>query len=284
MKGISFSVCFIIFSLSPSFSEGQTLAFYADVMINADKAEHRSYAAKEFSKLLAERLNDDNQEISDLEEIPWINTQYAPDSSFLTITWYLNIGEGVYFADGYLKSDNLLWKLGGRRGQSSLRSNQEISFDRWKGGLIYKILPSMKEGAYLLLSYGQTDEFTKYKTLEPLHFGSEGPIVGKSGFFQGQPEIQSAARLAMQYSVDSNAGYTLDEETLKIVFDNLAPVQGRLPGQGPTMVPDGSYKAFELNASGEWVFVEKLYDQWNEGPLQSNRDRSSDKVLFKGKN
>jgi len=88
--------------------------------------------------------------------------------------------------------------------------------------------------------------------------------------------------MAMIYSADSNASITYDDVTDRLVFDNLITVQGRMPGQGPTKVPDGSYKAYEWQ-NDSWVYIDKLYTEINDGALDPARSKKLNKKLFKSK-
>ena len=266
--------------------QAQSIEFYADVMINADRPEHRVLASEAFAEKFGEELAQEESFTLDFAEIPWISIQYPEDSTFRSITWQIDEGEGKYSYHGYLQSnEGDLYTMAGKRGRSTARSNDELSFSQWKGGLIYKILtlPTASD-QYYLLSYSAIDEYTKVKTLEPIRFEEGTVILGRKGLFDERPEAGSlTARLALQYSMDANAGITYDETSRRLVFDNLVVVQGRMPGQGPTTVPDGSYKAFEYSPEGRWTYIEKLFSQWNEGPLEDNRNRLVDRQLFNKK-
>ncbi len=264
-------------------SYSQSIAFYADVMVNADDPAHRKYAAEEFNRMFAEELEAPSTFKNNFDELPWISIQYPMDSSFRTITWQVDHGAGKYTYSGYLQTrDNALHKMGGPRGRATHDNNAEINFDQWRGGLVYKVL-SIPESSpnYFLLTFSILDQFTKAKTLEPLSFVDNQVRLGKEGLFNIPGDNRSLnARLAMRYSADTNASVTYEESSGRLVYDNLIVVQGRIPGQGPTYMPDGSYKAFEKDDSGKWVYVDKLYTQWNEGPLDAPGKKMLDNELF----
>ena len=256
-------------------------------MINADRADHREYASGEFFKRFKEELSSENSFKNRFSDIPWISIQYAPDSTFRTVTWQIDKGEGDHAYFGYLqKSDNSFYELAGKRGRSTVNSNQVLSFEQWKGALIYKILQLPDStGTYYLLTYHMMDAFTKVKTLEPIQFEDGQVLLGKNGQFDSSGEVSGLdSRLVIKYSMDANAGINYDPDSRRLVYDNLVAVQGRIPGQGPTLVPDGSYRAYEWSEDKGWDYVEKLFSQWNEGPLEQNRDRTNDRKLFKKKN
>jgi len=261
----------------------QTLAFYADVMVNADQAQHRRFAQERFEDLFSTELETSSSLTKSYTDMPSLSIQYPRDSSFRTITWQVDHGDGKHAYGGYLQtSDNQLYKIAGPRGRSTHDTNQEISFSAWSGGLVYKIIEDGQDpSTYYLLTYRILNEFTKVKTLEPLMISDVEVTLGKQGFFENTGSNEKLnARLSLLYSIDANASIIYDTETDRLVFDNLVVVQGRLPGQGPTAVPDGSYKAYERSSNGHWTYIDKLYDHWNEGALDPVRKGKLNNELF----
>ncbi len=260
----------------------QDLGFYADVMINADRPEHRQFAAQKFQENLKEKLADEQSFDFSFEEMPWISIQYPDDRSFRVISWQLDLGGGNFDYRGFVQKPGSLFSMMGISGRSTTDINDEIPFEVWKGGIVYKILQvAGQDDIYYLLSFAQQDQFTKVKSIEPFRFVKDRPVLGLKGHFINDTESRAPdARIVMKYSADSNAGFVYDDESGRIVFENLVLVQGRIPGQGPTFVPDGSYKAFELDNNGQWQYVDKLYDQWNTGPLDAEGRKRVEQGLF----
>ncbi len=275
-------ICFISYV---SLANGQTISFYADAMINADNPEHRSYAAQQFKELFDEDVRSEGAFDKSYTDLPWISIQYAEDRTFRTITWQVKLDEGKYEYAGYLQTDsNTTYEIGSLGKRKSYDSNDILPIENWEGGLIYKILKTSEGGnQYFALTYRIKDQFTKVKTLEPLNFAGEQVTIGKVGLFTN-PSDRTAltARIAMIYSADSNASVKYEEEASRWVFDNLIMVQGRIPGQGPTKVPDGSYKGYDWK-DGKWHYVDKLFTQINDGALDPAQKKKMDNRLFKGK-
>ena len=258
----------------------QDLPFYADVMINADQAEHRLFAAEEFDEQFRIELEADGSFERTYAELPWISIQYPQDTSFRIISWQVDKGNGSYEYYGFFQNKELLIPMAGKRGKSLKIDNSSLEFDKWNGGLVYHILSSpQNDQLHFMLAFRQLDAYTKLKSLVPIQISSDVVKLGKKDLFEGE-EKKKQSYLSMKYSADSQASFTLDEESNRIVFDNLVMVRGRMKGQGPTFVPDGSYKAYELLPNGNWSFIEKLYDQWNDGPLNPDFQATRKKRQF----
>lgn len=243
---------------------GQGIRFYADVMINAAHPENRKLAATEFSNLFQAALDAPQSFHQSFEELEWVSIEYPDDRTFRTLTWQLDEGNGKYSYDGYIQShDGKSHRIKGKQGIGSDKINRVIEWDQWRGGIVYKILTMSSNGApqYYLLAFNQVDQFTKQKSLEPLQFKDGEVILGAEGLFEQGDSKRKAHRLALTYSADSNTSITYKEASNHLVLDHLIPMMGRIQGQGPTQVPDGSYVAYELQPDGSWKFLEKLYDQ-----------------------
>lgn len=280
------SILIFILLLAGYSGQGQSLSFYADAMVNANLPENRKFAAKKFAILFEDELKKETSLTKSFSNIPSLSIQYPSDSTFRVITWQIDHGNGRYQYEGYLQTDkNQITKFGGRNGRNSHDNNSIIDLDQWKGGLVYKILtPKDRPNDYYLLTFRMINQFTKVKTLEPLAFVEEQFVIGKKGqFLNDEQSANLTSRMALLYSADANAGINYDEATNRLIFDNLVVVQGRMPKQGPTAVPDGSYRAYELTKDGHWTYVDKLFDQVNSGPLNTGRGKLSNQ-LFNKKN
>ena len=70
-------------------------------------------------------------------------------------------------------------------------------------------------------------------------------------------------RVSMTYSAETAIRLNYDEHMGLIIFDHLIPLKSPLPGQGPTLVPDGSYQGYAFE-EGSWNLIEKLFNQVSE--------------------
>ena len=275
-------IFFFLFSIIWTYElVGQTASFYADAMINALEPAHRVYAAEKFDSLFAERISQDNSFTDGLEDLPYVSNQSAEDGAFRILSWQVDAGEGKFNYVGYVQlSDGALHRFDSATGRAGHKVDDMTNITDWSGGLVYKIL-SAEDGNYML-TFRMLDAFTKVKTLEPLMISDEEVHIGKPGTFDADRR-GSSARIALVHSADSNAQITYEPASQRFIFDHLIAVQGRLEGQGPTYVPDGSYKAFEYQ-DGNWVYIDKLYNQTNDGPLNPSNRETLNQNLFEGGN
>ena len=260
--------------------KAQDMAFFADAMINADREEHRTLASNSFQTLFEEALAVENSFLTSFDHLPWISVQYPMDSTFRTITWQVDQGNGSFIYPGFLQTPTDVYKVTSRGGDDLLRQTGSAPWTDWTGSLIYKIEQvESNPRQYLLFTYRQQDAFTKIKTCEQLSL-EDFPQLGNTGQFEhpNNPQHQ-INRISLTYSADTNTRIFYDKEAKRIIYDNLISVMGRAPGQGPTMVSDGSYKAYELQPDGNWTYIDKLYHQVLSEPPRANL-KKKDKDLF----
>ena len=257
-----------LFSLQSIFAQGYE--FFADVMINATNADHRTYAAGHFGKLFDHELSKENSFDEGFANLPWISIQYSEDRSFRTLTWQIDEGDGSYAYDGYIqRADSHSIRFKGKQGIGSKKVDRSIEWQDWKGGIVYKIIdiPSNMGTEYYILSFNQINQYTKQKSLELLKWETdEVAILGAIEKFEVPERSKKAKRITISYSADSNASITYQTATKQWVVDHLVAIPGRIPGQGPTMAPDGSYIAYSLASDGSWKYQDKLFDQKFDAP------------------
>ena len=258
-------------------SKGQELAFFADVMINADDPSHRAFAAEKFDDGFNEALQKPNSFDDSFENLQWISIQYPSDSSFRIFSWQIESSEDEFLFYTILQdSQGNTFAVDGKRGRSNLGEGDIVSWSDWSGALIYGILPIGSEGEYTLLTYRQRDKYTKVKTIEVLYKENDEWVLGKPVFQIQEDRDEYKNREIMEYSADSPTNLTFVKESNRIVYDNLIAVMGRIPGQGPTQVADGSYKAYQYD-NGRWTNIDKLFDQVLERPPRAGlNERSRD--------
>jgi hypothetical protein len=63
-----------------------------------------------------------------------------------------------------------------------------------------------------------------------------------------------------RYAADAQMTVNYNPGMEMIVVDNLIKKMSRIPGQGETLVPDGSYVGYELK-EGYWTRIEKIATQ-----------------------
>ena len=230
------------------------LKFYADVMANAGNPIHKERASKEFSTLFDKWVRSDAFNMGDLESIQWLSVKKPEDESFTVVTWQLELGEKESRYFGYLLKGQDIIQLN----ETNLVDDLEydvLSSEDWAGALYYNIHTVIKNGKsfYILFGYNALKGYEHRKVAEVLTFEEGQPVFG-SELFKRQEEGERGIiknRLVLDYSSDSNVSLNYNPSLGMIVHDHLIPRMGRIPGQGPTLLPDGSYIGYKWD--GEFL-------------------------------
>jgi hypothetical protein len=107
-------------------------------------------------------------------------------------------------------------------------------------------------------------------------FGAE---VFESMSSTGQAEVKS--RILIEYNDAATGRIRFDQEMGYVVYDNIIVIDGG--PEGPIMVPDGSYHAYELK-EGKWRHIEKLFNQSVAEPPGDGIDRQDLDIIGRKKN
>lgn len=272
-----------LFFLTTNYCQDQTnfedkqidLAYHADVLVNALSPVHRERAHKEFYNNMKSVLELDGSFEFPFDSLHWISIQYAPDKSFRFITWQLSGVENTYSYYGFYQDATQTLEL-----NSLVKFGRNVEFevidtDHWYGQLVYDVVPM--EDYYFLFGFKQIDQFTKTKVVEIMRIENDKPVFGSTVFDDNSSKYGEAKkRIVLQYSADALVNLHYNPGLNMLVFDHLISRMGRMPGQGPTMVPDGTYKGYKYNA-GKWTYVDHLYSEISDekpktGTKKENRD------------
>ncbi|MGK0315501.1 MAG: hypothetical protein ACI86M_001732 [Saprospiraceae bacterium] len=239
------------------------LNFYADIIANAGNSNHKQRAHDEFAKIFDEWLISDQFNEEDLESIQWLSVKKPEDDSFTLITWQLLKGENDNHYFGYILKDGITHKLNSSNEDEDLEYNV-LGADDWVGVMYYNILTMDKAGKkiYILFGYDAHKSYENRKIADALTFDNGKPIFGYEIFKKQKGKNRGVIknRLVLDYASDSNVSLNYNPSLDMIVFDHLIPRMGRLPGQGATMLPDGSYVGYKWD--GEYFnYVDKIYHQ-----------------------
>jgi len=239
------------------------LNFYADIIANAGNPIHKKRAHGEFDKLFESWINSDQFNQEDLRSIQWLSVKQPDDQSFTLVTWQLLLEEGDNHYYGYLINGEKIHKLKSSDDDDDLEYNV-LGTDEWAGVMYYNILTVNKEGKniYILFGYDAYKTYENRKIADVLTFDEGEPIFGYEIFKKQEKENRGVIknRLVLDYASDSNVSLNYNPQLDMIVFDNLIPRMGRMPGQGATMLPDGSYVGYKWD--GEYFnHVEKIYHE-----------------------
>ncbi len=260
------------------------LSFYCDVMINADDAKHRIYAQEKFNELFTDELKTDSSFYKDYGFLKWIPILENDDKSFRIYSWELKLDNDQYNHFGFIQmADGTIFKL-----ENTLSELEDISYDiispeDWYGAMYYKLeeFEVNRKKQYVLFGYSSFSKFNKLKIADILSFNEGIPSFGQEVFKIGNDGTRGdvKTRLVLNYSSDANVSLNYNPGLKMIVHDHLIARMGRLPGQGPTQLPDGSYVGWKLK-DGMWNYVEKIYDQVSKeaprpNPILDKRKGSS---------
>ncbi len=251
------------------------LAFYADVMVNAMEPAHREKAYNEFNTQFEQVLKEDGAIDYSFDKLKWVSFVSAPDNSFRFISWQLSGLDDTYDYKAYYQNQDELIELENTIGFGKNVEYAEMDNTNWYGRLIYEIKPI--DDYFLLFGFRQLDQFTKTKVVEIVRIKEGQPIFGEAVFGKGESKYAEAkSRVIIQYSADAMANLNFNPGLNMLVFDHMVSRMGRIPGQGPTQLPDGTYEAFKLE-NGQWQYVEQLYTELQiEKPKKGNRKEDKD--------
>ncbi len=290
MKNWFYSFLFLFGLSSMLHSQSSNdLTFYCDVMINADDPDHRIYAQNKFNRLFKEALDDEGSYENDFSNLKWISQLNDTIYGFRIFSWELKKANNEYAHFGVIQmKDGTCYTLSNERTDLVDLDYMDVGPESWYGALYYAMYPfeSNGERAFLLCGYNAYSEFNKVKFADVLHFVDGKPVFGKSIFKTSDEGTRRdiKSRLILQYSSDAAVTLRFNEGLNMLVHDHLITRMGRMPGQGPTNLPDGSYVGWKLN-NGQWVYVEKIYDQVSEEAPRPKPvlDKRTKGVFGKGK-
>lgn len=190
----------------------------------------------------------------------------SPDGRFKIFSWQVNIDDGkvrqhgaiqIKTNDGNLKLFPLIDK------SENLENPESFVGDNfsWIGALYYRIIKTQFDGKdyYSLLGFDDYSIKSNRKYIDILTFDDGKPVFGKQIFRIGANTGHLASRYILEYKRDANAKLVYDEEAKMIVVEHLVSETNQ-PSKKWTYIPDGDYDGFKWE-NGNWVFVEKIYNQ-----------------------
>lgn len=268
MKVLFLSFTVLLFNLF-SLSAQQPLSFWSDVMINANKSQNREIAHNIFLEEFDKLIQTDSAFYYDFGRLPEISILTDADTTFKLLTWQFKHTDNHFSYYGYLlKNDGTNYTLIDQYAQLEDIEYLTLTPLEWLGGIYYDIQPF--EDKFMVFSYRQNSEFEKFKSLEILSFDDKGvPLLGNTELFLYPKEgVRDLAknRVVFKYSSDAILSLSYNVERGMVIFDHLTQLIGRIPGQGLTYVPDGTYEGFILK-EGKWIYQEKIFDHmYDEAP------------------
>jgi hypothetical protein len=266
------------------------LAYHCDVMANAFETKHRAQAFEKFYTLFKSALAVPRSYEHPFDELKWISKKYAADRSFRVITWEVQTKPNDYKYYGFIqKSDGTLYELTDNFKRAET-IEEEVSNDAWYGALYYHLQEvKMSNGQMVYMLYGQNKwgALEHKKLIDVLFFSKEGePYFGKKIFKvseKGEVDVLYN-RLVFTYAADSRMTLNYNPGLEMIVHDHLIPKLSRIEELSKTMVPDGSYMAWQWDKKNHWVLIDKLATQVMESAPRPTPvlDERKGKAIFGG--
>ena len=285
------SVIFLSSGQSTLTSLSGDISFYSDIVANTALPGTKARANKELIATIEEFLATEGSFEHVFDADVWVSIKAPQDTSFKIFTWQLEKEDGGSQYFGYLQmSDGSFVTLKDHSSEMSDIKYAILDKNFWYGALYYNMVESTDANGmnyYILFGYNESDQFTRNKVAEVLYFENGEPVFGKE-IFNGTDEsgrTDQLSRVAITYSSDANVTLNYNPGMDIIIFDHLIPRMGNLPGQGPTMLPDGSYSGYKRNKNGTWEYIDKLFDQVSpSAPRPQPVIGKDDRNLFGKKN
>jgi len=241
--------------------------FHADIMTNAEMSKHREHSMNKFNETFLLLLKETESVKYPFDELKWISKVSPDDKSFRIFTWEVMVSEDDYRYFGIIQNSegNLFELMDDFRNAEDL-ATEEFNQDTWLGMYYYNIM-EVKEGSkdkyYLLFGLNKWNTAENIKIIDVLFFTKEGkPFFGKPVFKTKHPDGTEIIynRLLTRYASDAKVSLNYNPGMEMIITDHLVRRMSRMPGQAETMVPDGSYIAYQYK-NKFWNRIDKLENE-----------------------
>ena len=267
------------------------LAQLAHAMHTDSSEERRFLACRELIKELVVTLQTPNSFAFPFDSLPGVVVATSPDSAFRTFTWELHVDADNYRHFGAMQHNAAELQLTplidrGDAARGGLETSV-LTAEDWLGYVVYDIIPAGRrdgEPQYFLFGFDRYAKFHRRKILDVLSFtGADTSPVFGAPIFKSYNEsglyMPDRTRLILRYGAEVNAVLRYDAFNRRVVYENLIMIEGT-NGEGPIMVPDGSYHALELTGDGVWVETDRVYDHKFDAAPTTRRADTTRKDLF----
>ena len=253
-----------------------TISVLARGVMNAEISDERLYACHQMIPTLVRALKINHSFDYPFPRLETVSMTYPPDSSFRIFTWQLKISDGEFKYYGAVQWNQPVLKLVPLSDRSDELTNPEAQLLKpanWYGAVYYNIYPfklSDQSQAWLLFGFDSYAVNDRRKIIDVMTMEQGNPVFGAPLFKMNKNLTQT--RIIYQFSADAAVRVNFDEEENMIICDHLISQQGQLPGQGQTMVPDGSYEGFKLE-KGYWKYIEEVFPSGNAQNQRAFRNK-----------
>jgi hypothetical protein len=236
------------------------LVFYGDVMVSALEADNRALAADRFYENFKIMLDSINLFEMDLSLFRTLSVLEDDEGKFKIVSWQVERASYEFSYYGFiLLPDGSYKELYDTKSIDSALPYLSLDANEWYGAIYYNIV-KLDNSSYLVFGYNGYGQYDHVKVVDVINFTDDGGIImGKEVFEDKKERGTYNQRLVIKYSSDASVNLNYNPGLKMIVTDHLMPRMGKQAGQGPTMIPDGTYEAYEP-VDGKWRYIEKLYD------------------------
>jgi len=255
------------------------LRFYADAMVNTDKAEHRLRAGNEFYSRFREYVYTSESWSDRLRDLPWITVVAPADSTFRIITWQVKEETSFHYY-GFIQFPDSPEHTAIELVDSRPLNSEYASFrpDQWYGAIYYGIQDfrtSDDVTEYILLGFNAYTEILNQRMADILRITDFKASFGIP-VFEESDTTDAKSRIIVEYADAAAATMLFDREKELLIYDNVIPIN---TPEGTTMVPDGSYHAFSYK-EGTMKFIDKVFNTISDEPPGGRPKEAVKRDLF----
>jgi len=262
------------------------LAFHADGFMNHVKPENRIRAYNNFAETLERTLSMKGSYKYPFDSLVWLSILQPEDKSFKLCTWQVEMNENEFQYHGFIQfkdnESNPIY-LHHEAENTNLFKYANSKPEDWIGAYYYQMREVGKKGKqYVLIGKQNSNAFTTRKIAEVLNVDTKSQTVSFGSPIFVKEKVNSKEtfnRIVHAYSSDVMGTMSFDNELDLLIFDHTIAVMGRIPGQGPTAVPDGSFEAYKPKGD-KWFYQEKVFNQTSESPPGSKINRKEELDIF----
>ena len=240
----------------------QELEVIADTLMLCNDKAGREMAFAKLQDAIVETLKKESSFLYPFHQLRRISMVEAEDTSFRLFSGQYFIDEDHYSYYGILqmRDDPTNPIVLNDQSEAYIDLENDIrSVDDWYGAVYYNVKSFTKNGKtfYALFGFDAYQMLENRKVAEILHFNEGTPIFGEP-VFTDKHGIEKN-RLIVQYASDVTVKLNYDDDLQLIVLDNLIPMKSPYNKKKVVMVPDGSYRGYQIDQVGNWMYISKIF-------------------------
>jgi hypothetical protein len=207
------------------------------------------------------------------DSLGMLSILYPSDSTFRVITWQVSLEGGSYRYFGAIQmnkgKDLMLYPLIDRTDSIKSAHDTLLSPSFWYGAFYYNLIETKAKGKtyYTLFGFDGNDLFSRVKLMDVLHFEEGKPVFGAPIFeipdsiSQEFPYLvkKPLTRFMVYYKFDALLTLNYNTDDKIVVFDHVKSNHEFGKDIPISLVPDGSYDAFEWK-NGKWQYISNVYE------------------------